>query len=71
MEKDFSGDFSQFAYIGDDLNDLCCMKFIKNYGGIIACPADAALQVKEISDFICSKTGGDGAVREFIEWIIK
>jgi len=26
--------------------------------------------VKEIADFVCSKNGGDGAVREFIEHII-
>jgi len=58
------------AYIGDDINDLECMKVIKNTGGIIGCPADAVKEVLEIADFVSSKKGGNGAVREFIEWLI-
>lgn len=58
------------AYIGDDINDLSCMKPVKDAGGIIGCPADAAQSVKEISDYICKAKGGEGAVREFIEWIV-
>lgn len=58
------------AYIGDDINDFSCMKPIKDSGGIVGCPADAVDKVKQISDFISLKNGGDGAVREFIEWII-
>lgn len=26
--------------------------------------------VKEICDFVSSKKGGEGAVREFIEWLV-
>lgn len=58
------------AYIGDDLLDLPCMKFIKKAGGIVGCPADAAKEVKEIADFISDSNGGYGAVRDFIEWIV-
>ncbi len=54
------------AYIGDDLNDLECMKI----AGLSACPADAADKVKEEADYITEHPGGHGAVREFIEWII-
>lgn len=61
---------SQIAYIGDDINDLSCMKLIKEAGGIIGCPADAVQKVRDISDFISLRNGGDGAVREFIEWVI-
>lgn len=57
------------AYIGDDIIDLQCMKPIKQANGVIGCPNDAVSEIKEISDFISSKNGGDGAVREFIEWI--
>lgn len=60
----------EVAYIGDDLLDLKCMDPIKEKGGKIGCPADAIDVVKEISDFVSSKAGGNGAVREFIEWII-
>lgn len=61
---------SKAAYIGDDINDLPCMREIKQAGGIIGCPADAVKEVKEISDFISERNGGNGAVREFIEWIM-
>lgn len=63
-------DLKSVAYIGDDINDLPCMKSVKEAGGIIGCPADAVHKVKEISDYICKTKGGDGAVREFIEWIM-
>lgn len=32
-------------------------------------PADAVNEIKDVSDFVSSKNGGDGAVREFIEWL--
>ncbi len=58
------------AYMGDDLNDLHVMKAIKAAGGLIGCPADAAAGVIESADFVSSKDGGRGCVREFIEWIL-
>lgn len=54
------------AYIGDDILDIVCMKEC----GIIGCPSDACQQVKDIAQYICTNKGGDGAVREFIEYII-
>lgn len=62
--------YKDCAYIGDDILDLQCMKPIKDAGGLAGCPADAVQEVKAISDYVCSKNGGDGAVREFIEWVI-
>lgn len=64
-------DLSQVAYIGDDINDLSCMIPVKEAGGVVGCPADEVERVKEISDFVALHNGGDGAVRDFIEWIIK
>jgi len=61
---------SQFAYIGDDLNDLQCLSLIKEQGGITACPADADAQVRETVDYVCTAKGGDGAVREFISFLL-
>ena len=63
--------FSEVAYIGDDINDLPCMQMVKLSGGIIGCPADAVCSVKALADFISIKNGGNGAVREFIEWLCK
>lgn len=63
-------DLSVVAYIGDDINDLSIMSLIKKAGGLIGCPADAVQSVKKDADYISSKNGGDGAVRDFIEWIV-
>lgn len=53
------------AYIGDDVPDYDCMKIAEKRG----CPKDAVDAIKQISDFVSTQNGGDGAVREFIEWI--
>lgn len=58
------------AYFGDDVIDLKCMKPIKSAGGIVGCPADAVQEVKAIADYICVSKAGEGALREFSEWIV-
>lgn len=63
-------DLSSVAFIGDDLNDLDCMKAVKTAGGIVGCPKDAAKEVICFADFVSDKYGGDGAVRDFIEYIV-
>lgn len=69
--KEIVDQLDSAAYIGDDINDLSCMMAVKEAGGIAGCPADAAEQVKEIADFISRHNGGDGAVRDFIEFIVR
>ena len=64
-----TSDLSVVAYIGDDINDLSCMTQIKKAGGLIGCPKDAAKKVLDIADYVADHNGGDGAVRDFIEWI--
>lgn len=61
--------YSNVAYIGDDINDIACMRLVKDAGGAVGCPADAVKAVKDIAGFISLRKGGDGAVREFIEWL--
>lgn len=63
--------YSNVAYIGDDINDFDCMTYVKKAGGLVGCPADAVNQIGEIADYKCVTNGGEGAVREFIEWIFK
>lgn len=55
----------EIAYIGDDLNDLECIR----YCGMTACPQDAVDEVKQEVDYICGHAGGRGAVREFVSII--
>ncbi len=57
----------QIAYIGDDLGDLEVIKAV----GLAAAVADAHPVIKKHSHFLCSKAGGKGAVREFIEFILE
>lgn len=57
----------EIAYIGDDIIDIAAMKLC----GLKACPCDAVNEVQSICDFISDKKGGEGAVRDFIEWLIK
>jgi 3-deoxy-D-manno-octulosonate 8-phosphate phosphatase (KDO 8-P phosphatase) len=57
----------ELAYVGDDLNDLPTMKIV----GYCACPFDAAPEVKNYCDIVLSKKGGEGAVREFVEILLK
>lgn len=58
------------AYFGDDTLDLKCMNPIKEAGGIVACPADAVREVKAVADYICINKAGEGALREFAEWLV-
>ena len=57
----------EIAYVGDDLNDMECMK----YCGLTACPQDAVQAIKEIVTFVAPRDGGKGAVRDFIEYIAR
>ena len=58
--------YENVAYIGDDINDIDCMKacYLK------ACPADAMDEVIGVVDYVCKSNGGNGAVREFIDLIV-
>ena len=68
--KEITDDLKAVAYIGDDINDLSCMKPIKDAGGIVGCPADAVNSVQDMADYVAPHNGGDGAVRDFIEWLM-
>lgn len=57
----------QVAYIGDDLNDLECIRWC----GFSGCPADAVPEIREAVDYVCVLVGGKGAVREFIDRLIQ
>lgn len=69
--KEHGWSYENVAYIGDDINDIPCMQLVQNGKGIVGCPADAVKKVVQMSEFISNKNGGDGAVREFIEWILE
>lgn len=58
------------CFFGDDVNDLFAMEI----AGFCACPANAASEVREYVEqrgFLCSKDGGQGAVREFADALLR
>lgn len=57
--------FEEIAYMGDDLPDICILEKV----GLKGCPNDAVDEVKKIANFISTKNGGRGAVREFCDYI--
>lgn len=58
--------YEQIVYIGDDENDLECMKLC----GYVAVPSDACDMVQQCADYVCVNKGGNGAVRELIDRLI-
>ena len=58
---------NQIAYMGDDLPDITLM----NKAGVSAAPSDCVTIVKDFADYNCQHKGGDGAVREFCEYLMK
>jgi len=57
------------VYIGDDVLDIQCMKPIKESGGLTACPCNSVKEVLNNATFISTKKGGEGVVRELIDWL--
>ena len=60
-------DDSQTAAMGDDLPDLPLL----GRAGLAVCPSDAAPEVVAACDLVCGAAGGNGAVREVAELILK
>ena len=64
--KEFNLQPNQIAFIGDDVNDLPLLKLV----GISASPCDAINQVKNSVKYVCTCNGGQGAFREFADFIL-
>ncbi|MFH1613142.1 MAG: HAD hydrolase family protein [bacterium] len=59
--------YEEISYMGDDLIDLSCMRKV----GLAVAVNNAVQELKEISHYVTHKKGGEGAVREIIELILK
>ena len=59
--------YQEVAYIGDDLPDIPILEKV----GFSGCPNDAVEEVKKVSQYVCKNKGGNGAVREFVDLIIR
>ncbi|MDB9932761.1 HAD hydrolase family protein [Flavobacteriales bacterium] len=54
-------------YMGDDIPDYAVMQEV----GISACPKDACNEILGIADYVSHKNGGEGAVRDVLEQLLK
>jgi 3-deoxy-D-manno-octulosonate 8-phosphate phosphatase (KDO 8-P phosphatase) len=58
---------AEIAYVGDDLPDLPLIQ----RAGLAVAVANAVTEVKRSAHYVTVRSGGDGAVREVIELIVK
>ena len=64
-ENGFSSE--QVVFFGDDLNDYTAMMLCKHR----VCPSDAAEEIKNICEYVSTYPGGEGAVRDCCEVMLK
>lgn len=59
--------WDEAAFIGDDVNDVPCLK----RAGLAACVPDAADGVADFAHVVVRRRGGEGALRELIEIVLR
>ena len=59
--------WEHIAYLGDDWVDLAPMSHV----GLPAAVANALPEVKALARFVTQKSGGNGAVREFVDLLLR
>jgi 3-deoxy-D-manno-octulosonate 8-phosphate phosphatase (KDO 8-P phosphatase) len=64
---DFGAREGEVAYIGDDLTDLPVMLRV----GLPCAPANARPEVKKVARYVTRAPGGNGAVREVVELLLR
>jgi 3-deoxy-D-manno-octulosonate 8-phosphate phosphatase (KDO 8-P phosphatase) len=64
---DASIDSSEVAYIGDDFTDVVVMRRV----GLAVATANARPEVKAVAHHVTQVPGGEGAVREVVELLLK
>ncbi len=66
IAKKQNAKLSEIIYMGDDENDYVSMMNV----GYAVCPNNAQKKIKNISNYQTKLNGGNGAVREFIEFLL-
>lgn len=59
--------WKQILFMGDDLPDIPVLQKV----GLPCCPADAVIEVRNLSKYISPVNGGYGCVRDVIEKVLK
>lgn len=58
---------SEILYMGDDIPDYPVMELV----ALPTCPQDAVPEIKSVAKYISHKNGGQGAVRDVVEQVMK
>lgn len=66
LKKKYDLDDEEISYMGDDVLDIPVMKVA---GFSITVP-HAVKEVKDVADYVTTKPGGNGAVREFVDILL-
>ena len=67
LKEDHNFDLNASVYMGDDLADLVVFDKVL----LATCPNNATPEVIQKAEFISSKKGGDGCVRDLIERVLR
>ena len=67
MLKGFGVRDEEVCFVGDDLADLVILK----RAGFAVAVANAVFEVKQVAGHVTKRSGGNGAVREVVELILK
>lgn len=65
--KKYNITFKNVSYMGDDLPDICILEKV----GLTCCPNDAVEEVKARCEFVSTKSGGRGAIRELCDFVLR
>jgi 3-deoxy-D-manno-octulosonate 8-phosphate phosphatase (KDO 8-P phosphatase) len=60
---------AELAYIGDDVNDVALLEALAGQG-LTGAPRDAVPEVSRRVHHLCRVSGGNGALRDFAEWLL-
>jgi 3-deoxy-D-manno-octulosonate 8-phosphate phosphatase (KDO 8-P phosphatase) len=71
QQNNTSISYKDFGVIGDDIPDLELMEVINKSGGYSGCPNDSVQEIRKTASYISPFKGGYGAVRDFIEFLIR
>ena len=66
IAKRFRLELSEICFIGDDTNDIPAMQIC----GLSIAVCNAVHAVKDLANYVTASKGGEGAVREAIEWLV-
>lgn len=64
--KKFNLTNEEIAYIGDDVNDVELMRRV----GFSIAPQDGNTYAKQVADYVCKTSGGEGVFREVADLVL-